>query len=171
MSDPPRSVPVMVAGGLHERFAVEPVSAGPGAPPASDGSGAGDFYSFVGSVMTQVLHRRDDDDFMWALGDHLSNVGENDIRCAIDRDFDVLLAAAVLFARRWRQAALAAWLALFTAFRAGLLLESQAAPELTADHRPAAALIPAVPDTCARILLIAPAAPPAPVTAIAGATG
>jgi hypothetical protein len=38
-----------------------------------------------------------------------------------------------------------------------------------ADHRPAAA--PAVADRCARILLIAPAAPPASVTAIAGATG
>jgi hypothetical protein len=84
---------------------------------------------------------------------------------------DALWGIVVLFARRWRKAAKATWLALFAAVLMALLPDFPATPGVTADHRLASALTPALAGFCARILLIAPAAPPLPVAAIAGAAG
>jgi hypothetical protein len=146
----------MITGGLDERFGVESAGAGPGAAPASAGPGADDRLI---EAMTRVLHNRLDDDFLWALGEYVSG-----------HDGDDMQFAAMLFAVRWQQAARVLWTALFAAASLAPLLDFWAALGVTADHRPAAALTPAVADTCARILLIAPAAPPV-LVAIAGPTG
>jgi hypothetical protein len=111
--------------------------------------------------MARVLRSRDDDDFLWALGDFMSAQAGD------------LLFAAVMFALRWRLAERLPWPTLFATKPVAMLLDFRAAlvaAGVTADHRPAAALTPAVADTCARILLTAPAAPPA-LMAIAGTRG
>jgi hypothetical protein len=148
----------MSTGGL-DSSGFELADAGPGAVPAGTGPGAD---SCLIQAMAKVLHSRDDDDFLWALGEFVSGRGGD------------LLFAAALFALRWRLAERMPWPALFETETVALLLNFRAAlvaAGVTAARLPAAALTPAVADTCARLLLTAPAAPPARVLAAAGATG
>jgi hypothetical protein len=91
-----------------------------------------------------------------------------------DREEDDLpqLYAAALYLRGWRLARRVA----FPAWPLALLLTAAVSdtfpePERTADGRPVDDLTPDAGDRCARILLMAPAAPPPPVIASAGATG
>jgi hypothetical protein len=99
------------------------------------------------------------------------------LSCEDDRGLeDYLIRAAVLFLRRWLldkraapwpgRAAAALLLARLLACQA-----ARATARVTAPYCPATALVPGAGDTYARILLIAPGAPPAPVIASAGATG
>jgi hypothetical protein len=137
--------------------------AGPGATLASDRPGTGDPNSDARYPAPRAWIY--DDDFRSGLIDFARKFRDR------NHGPDALWGIVVLFARHWHRAAKATWLALFAAALVAPSLDFWAALGTTADHRPATALTPAVADTCARILLIAPAAPPAPVAAIAGATG
>jgi hypothetical protein len=110
----------------------------------------------------RVLHRWDDDDAYVALVNFLAEQQFRDGPTA-------MLRAATLFVFRWRQAARASW-----SFAAALLLKglraflaAQAIAQVTGRlYRP----VPDAADQCARLLVMAPHAPP-PLVAIAGATG
>jgi hypothetical protein len=149
--------PVAVEAGL--------AGAGPGATLASDRPGAGDLWRAAETLLRLTRDAcacgvcGECDKFRAALDHFVYQFGP-----AIEKGLATFGAFVLLLRRAW--VPWPGWRARWAAFLALLLAYLAAAS--AADHRPTA--VPAIADLCARILLIAPAAPPAPVT-IAGATG